>query len=549
MPTISPLAPNRPVDVIVEAQQLYRAEQLSRGLNWERVATQIEEGFTPLSCGLSFVHQEPESDDLLTDLAFTGLAGTIQLLFAATTINGGLQQYCVTTSGLYIYDEDNDRWDSAGIALNGSTNIKADWAPVPSQGWVVITNGVDTPFRYDGTNAVTLDSLNTTFTSFTARYVASWQNLLIFLDTTEAGVRRKYRVRRSDVGNPNEWEEGLAGRTDLLDSPEDIVGSRPLGPYLIVYRQRSLVRGSWGGQTSATFDFNTRIQADGPLSAHAITALEDTHFFAGQFGIYMYRGGLEVVQITDKLARNLFVPSGVLERQESRESVNLIADQVRHSIMLFLYNDGTVLRRCIPSSPQGTDIYVAYIPRNFSSEIRWGRRELDYTADVAGTFVPDIGTIQWQDLVGNWDAQTVPWDTWALNSARYGRPAMCRSDRTIGHWQGVGPGAGYWLYHTPTVRSIHKSLGIDGFYLEYVCRPSNAGVNVRLELDGGNDPAKVIEITANGSDSEEPSLLLHREQLSGKQARLVISGESYVRLIEYGYLFSELVRADSTGGT
>ena len=160
--------------------------------------------------------------------------GQVQLVFDVSLAQIGIEQFVLTTSTLYVRGAlgfVKATFSGGGnIALNGSVDIPPDWTLFTSAALVVFTNGVDLPFTYDGDNVEWLkrDANSTAkglapvpgemydadmhlLQSFSARLVTSWNNLLIFLDTTEQGeldgtaIRRRYRVRRSDAGAPAKW--------------------------------------------------------------------------------------------------------------------------------------------------------------------------------------------------------------------------------------------------------------------------------------------------------------------------------------------------------
>ena len=234
---------------------------------------------------------------VIGDGGLHSMPGDYHVLIPLETLAEGPTQLVLTTSGLYSIDQDGLPTEIHS-GLNGDAEIRPSFAYMPSNDWLIITNGVDTPFYYDGSTVASLDTLNDAFTSFTARHVLGWNNLLFFIDTTENGTRRNYRVRRSDIADPTEWETGLAGFTDLLDTRDFVVGARVLGPYLIIYRENSLIRGEWVGQIHLLLDFNTVVPIDGPLNAEAIAQIDSTHIFAGEHGVYGYNGTLDVEHIS-----------------------------------------------------------------------------------------------------------------------------------------------------------------------------------------------------------------------------------------------------------
>ena len=210
---------------------------------------------------------------------------------------------------------------SAGFSISGSADILPSWDVMPSADMIVFTNGVDTPFRYDGTDLAEIENLPGA--TFTARGVVAWKNHLFFYDTTEDGTRRPYRLRRSDVASPGEWVTGLAGFNDLLDESTAIVKAAVLGVYLILYRAKSIIRADYLAGVPL-IDFEGVISCDGPRVPNAIVATYQYHVFVGMHGVYFYEGGNSTERISSKIertSRGMFPPEGVMNNDTYKKMV------------------------------------------------------------------------------------------------------------------------------------------------------------------------------------------------------------------------------------
>lgn len=272
------------------------------GLNETRPSRFIGDDESPDLLGVEFYKNRISgSHGVETELKVVSGNRPTPIIFRR--LDGTREQLILTSSNLY-------KVTGAGPAdvtnllsgLSGTVSILPSWTQMPNADLLIITNGVDTPIRYDGETAEYITELTDLFTTFTARSCVVWYNFLLFLDTTENGERFPYRIRRSGAAAPATWEGGLAGKTDLLDSAAPILKAQILGNYLMVYREGSIVRGEYVGLSDILFDFNTIIETDGPISASAIVRTRRFHAFRGFYGIYTCcNPGVGITRVSEKL--------------------------------------------------------------------------------------------------------------------------------------------------------------------------------------------------------------------------------------------------------
>lgn len=197
------------------------------------------------------------------------------------------------------------------VDLSGSLDIQLSMITLASHDWFVFTNGIDNPKRFDGTDCVNIPNLPESGNT-QCRLVSVFENHLILAHTTEAGNEYPQRVRRSDTGNPTEWSTGNAGYTDLYDSEDFLVAIAHLGPYMILYRERSIVRTTYVGSTDLLFDFDTTVSGEGALSQDSVLAMGDFHIFIGNSNIYKYRGGFDFESLGEDIYSQIFGRNGEL---------------------------------------------------------------------------------------------------------------------------------------------------------------------------------------------------------------------------------------------
>lgn len=197
------------------------------------------------------------------------------------------------------------------IDLSGSDDIPISIVTLPSHDWMVFTNGVDTPKRFDGTTVEDISNLPSGGNTI-CRLVALNNNHLVLLNTIEGGTSYPQRVRRSDTGNPEEWVTGNAGYDDLYDSEDFIVAYEELGPYGIIYRERSLIRMEYEASDFRLFFFESVVTGEGALNQDSVINLGDSHIIFGNANIYEYRGGFSLEPIGEKIYYEMFGVAGQL---------------------------------------------------------------------------------------------------------------------------------------------------------------------------------------------------------------------------------------------
>ncbi len=197
------------------------------------------------------------------------------------------------------------------LVLTGSDDIPISIVTIPSHDWMVLTNGIDVPYKFDGTTVEIVPNLPSSG-DVVCRLVALKDNHLVLLNTVEGGTSYPQRVRRSDTGNPSEWVTGNAGYDDLYDSEDFIVAYEELGPYGMIYRERSIVRMEFEGSDTRLFFFEPVVIGEGALNQDSVINLGDSHLVFGNANIYEYRGGFSLEPIGDKIYYEMFGTAGQL---------------------------------------------------------------------------------------------------------------------------------------------------------------------------------------------------------------------------------------------
>lgn len=275
--------------------------------------------------------------------------------------------------------------------LTGSAGVPVSIEVFPATDYMIFVNGSDAPKKFDGVTVEDLAGMPTS--PFTARVVKVFKDHLLFLYTTESGTIHPQRVRRSDTGDPEEWSAGNAGYTDLFESEDWIAGAEHLGPYLMIYKERSIIRCEYVGLAEELFSFASVIFGEGARSLDSVVSLGDEHIFFGRANIYRYKGGYSLDPIGDPLYHKIFSVQGHLNPSDEALVHGIYVEEVDE--VWFFY-------------PTGEDTQPKTMVRISASSYALAERE--FTTGVTGYgFYVLLESKDWAALEGDWSAQTWEW--------------------------------------------------------------------------------------------------------------------------------------------
>ena len=283
------------------------------------------------------------------------------------------------------------------LNLAGTAAIQPSFVVLPSHDWIVFTNGVDPPHRYDGTTVVPVPNLPSSGNTV-CRALGVFNNHLLLLNTTEGGVRKPRRVRNSDTGDPGNWSTGLAGFTDLLDEAGFVAAFAPLGPYGAVYLSDSIYLMEYVGTVAKLFNFRRAHVGDGVYSASSVTPVSnDEHAFAGRSGTYIFNGGTPQ-KISEPIESLIFAPFGAEALSFSALSNQMLLWHPRLQELWYAYTSNS-------ASSLFPDKLLRY---NLKYRAWTSRFPVNYAISGLGMWEIPTGT-PWASAVGTWDDQTGQW--------------------------------------------------------------------------------------------------------------------------------------------
>jgi hypothetical protein len=246
--------------------------------------------------------------------------GTLSGLTTRPVVTENAQNYFVFTNGV----DPVKYWDSTWAAIE---NLPGLWQPNTWQATTAYVVGnyvrptVDNNLMYRCTTAGTSGSSQPTWpttgtvTDGTAVWTVAgtyksqgdvvtvkcqtllyFQNFLILGNTSEDGNPRPQRVRWSCLGDITAWKNVSgditrqeAGFGDLTDSVDWVQALRPLGSYVVAYKERSIQLLNYVGGTTIWNKWPAIIGV-GVIGPKGMVDLGDEHIFIGNDNIYSFNG-------------------------------------------------------------------------------------------------------------------------------------------------------------------------------------------------------------------------------------------------------------------
>ena len=285
------------------------------------------------------------------------------------------------------------------LALTGDLDNPVSFVTMPAVDYFIFTNYNDPVKYYDGQKCVTLPGLPTG--NDRCRAVALFNNYLFLLSTIEGGQAYPQRVRWSDTGDPTTWTSGNAGFVDLYDSEDFITAAAPLGPYLMIYRERSIIRCEYLGATEQLFSFEQVIAGEGAMSVDSIADMGDMHLFVGNSNVYRYTGGFSIEPVGDPIYYTTFSVDGDMNPAYRHRVFAIYVEELDEVWIFYPAGSKTVPDRCLRYSQSLGSWFLRKFPEEFAG---------------FGFYQKDISTT-WANLTGAWDSESRQWGSRAFLSS------------------------------------------------------------------------------------------------------------------------------------
>jgi hypothetical protein len=282
------------------------------------------------------------------------------------------------------------------VVLNGDLDFQVSVLTVPGSDVAVFTNGIDIIKQFDGTHCIDVANLPSSGNT-TCRSLVLYNTALFLLNTTEGGTNYPQRVRRSDQTDITNWTTGTAGIDSLLDTADAIQCGEVLGPYLVVYRDYSITRGSFIGQTGLNYFWETTITDVGVVSSGAVVNMGDYHIMISSDNIYEYRGDYNITPIGDNLFYAVFSIDSDINSQFLHRIFTTYIPELQEVWVLY------------PTVTSTTGECNRVIKYNIGTKAYYTRTFAD--SFVGYGFYESQNNKTWASLVGTWIEQTWKWSS------------------------------------------------------------------------------------------------------------------------------------------
>lgn len=357
----------------------------------------------------------------LTGGAFAGAGGpTYTATFAgvATWITGQLVgilmdngRYLIGTTGgtvspLVLTIEAPSSFPTGRIIANGATVfplptftstglLPTSYAIDPVQNWLMFVNSFNPPQRFNGVDCIRLpDTLAAGID--TASYITRFHNVTVMARTVEGGTARRYRVRRSAVGNSGNWTTLGAGFDDLSDNGDDIHGMFEINPFLIFVRDRSIIRAAYYGVGDQVFYYDKGLSNVGAIGKQGWTQTRKDSLIISEAGVFRYLGDNTLTDVGDNIFNYLLNTTGDLNPSRLDTAFVIYLPTIDETWLF--YPSGAALwpNKVLRYNHQSG----GWFPRLFGaglSFLGWG----EVTEGLA---------LPWSSLTGTWQQIGSPWN-------------------------------------------------------------------------------------------------------------------------------------------
>ena len=363
---------------------------------------------------------------------FTLLTPLIAYMVGVFKVNTG------TSWRIYVYDgSDWVNITPAGVPIYDPEVEKTQWTFTVINGVLVINNGIQAPWYWDGVPANDCQLLPGWDATWRCKSMRAYKSYLLAIGMTENSVSLEHKVRWStsaETGIPQEWvpaPENDAGGATLSDSGGPLVDGLGLRGDFVLYKTDSCYICSFIGG-NFIFQFRKLFLTTGLITQNCVVEINGVHFALTGTDLIAH-DGTQVQNIADKkVRRSLFT---VMPRDYIHRCV-VVDRQVTNEVWFCTPVDGEGFNDANGDRVQNW-LGGAYI-YNYLTE-RWGYRRLAQAASLSTGVINDTEIVQaWDDQVVSWGDATRRWDETLYSSTS---PQVAGSYPFVRVWT-VDPGAG-----------------------------------------------------------------------------------------------------------
>lgn len=269
----------------------------------------------------------------------------------------------------------------------------------PIRGELQFVNGFDLPQTFDGSICVPLGGVGA-ISLTTARFIARFNYVTVLAATTEGGIFRTYRVRRSATADSTNWSTLNAGFDDLSDSDDDITALFPLNPRLVIARRSSLMLASYYGSGQQVFWYDYGVSGVGCFGLNAGIATKMASMVIDHSGIYYYQGSNTLSDMGDKIFNSFLSFSGDLKPGTEDTVVAFYVELLDEVWIIYQPTSATAANTLLRYSYKTG----SWFKRVFATPLAF-KGAGSFTFPTARRWL-DLGAIRWIDQQQTWNART-----------------------------------------------------------------------------------------------------------------------------------------------
>lgn len=303
--------------------------------------------------------------------------------------------------------------------LAGSLDNQIAATAFAGKNWTIFSNSTDPLFYYDGAFIKSLVTGSDLPVGTSAIWLTTFHESLILAGTLENGQEFPQRVRVSDIGNPQSFKPASAGGPltsiaaiyDLVDTEDFIHSAAILGPYLILYRETTIMRATYLGVLNNLLLWEYMAYGEGVRSQGAVNELGSTHEIVGNGGIYSYEADYSLTSEGDAIFINFLSAVGDLNPATQSTLFCQYQQDYDETWTFYPANGSTLPNKMLRHSLERSGWYTRVFANQFVS---------------ANPYLILQSTI-WGTATGTWASQTTQWDS-RIFLANVAALVMCAPD-------------------------------------------------------------------------------------------------------------------------
>lgn len=330
---------------------------------------------------------------------------------APTQLLHGINAEFASTNYWLLFEDDGTAWAIEGTnatqidnSLLQSVTRPESFSSTLLNGVPVISNGVDEPVFWGGSNLATLTDWTATES---CQFIAATQFHLFALDISGPGGTFTSLLKWSDAAEPgtvpDEWTPSAsneAGDVELSDSPGRLLCAHNLRDSLMIYKPSATYQARYvGGNT--VFAFRKVLSTSGALNRRSVCDVNGSHLVVTD-GDVILTDGTNVRSIAEgRVKRYLFDRIN----EDNFESLFCTFNRAYNEVIIGIPTN---------DSPLCSEALVYNVAFD-----AWGKRRLNDVAHAAVGRVDDnVASTSWGTIGGTWSGFSGTWGSATASLAR-----------------------------------------------------------------------------------------------------------------------------------